>query len=127
MPAWIPGSYMIRDYARNVVSIRAESDGLDVPLEKTDKSTWRAAPVSRPLTIVAEIYAYADSRARIDASYMLMERLPGRALSDAPHVSARFYDRVLDTFSEEERKTFLSLLQKFTGNLTRVREEELLK
>jgi DNA-binding MarR family transcriptional regulator len=38
-----------------------------------------------------------------------------------------FYDRVLDTFSEEERKTFLSLLQKFTGNLTRVREEELLK
>ena len=61
MPAWIPGSYMIRDYARNVVSIRAESDGLDVPLEKTDKSTWRAAPVSRPLTIVAEIYAYDDS------------------------------------------------------------------
>ena len=27
LPAWIPGSYMIRDYARNVVSIRAESDG----------------------------------------------------------------------------------------------------
>ena len=38
MPAWIPGSYMIRDYARNVVAIRAESDGLAVPLEKTDKS-----------------------------------------------------------------------------------------
>ena len=61
MPAWIPGSYMIRDYARNVLSIRAESDGLDVPLEKTDKSTWVAGPVSRPLTIVAEIYGYDDS------------------------------------------------------------------
>ncbi|MDJ0939279.1 MAG: peptidase M61 [Woeseiaceae bacterium] len=61
MPAWIPGSYMIRDYARNVVSIRAESDGLDVPLEKLDKSTWRAEPVDRPLTLVAEIYAYDDS------------------------------------------------------------------
>ena len=25
MPAWIPGSYMIRDYAKHVVSVRAES------------------------------------------------------------------------------------------------------
>ena len=61
MPAWIPGSYMIRDYARNIVAIRAESDGLNVPLEKLDKSTWQAAAVSRPLTVVAEIYAYDDS------------------------------------------------------------------
>ena len=58
MPAWIPGSYMIRDYARNVVAIRAESDGLDVPLEKLDKSSWQAAPVQKPLTLVAEIYGY---------------------------------------------------------------------
>jgi len=58
MPAWIPGSYMIRDYARNVVSIRAESDGLDVPLTKLDKSHWRAEPVQKPLTLIAEIYAY---------------------------------------------------------------------
>jgi len=58
MPAWIPGSYMIRDYARNVVSIRAESDGRDVPLEKLDKSTWRAAPVKKPLILIAEIFAY---------------------------------------------------------------------
>ena len=61
MPAWIPGSYMIRDYARHVVGIRAESDGLDVPLTKLDKSRWQAAPVSRPLTVVAEIYAYDES------------------------------------------------------------------
>jgi predicted metalloprotease with PDZ domain len=58
MPAWIPGSYMIRDYARNVVSIRAESDGLDVPLTKLDKSRWRAAPAQKPLTLIAEIHAY---------------------------------------------------------------------
>ena len=58
MPAWIPGSYMIRDYARNVVSIRAESDGREVPLSKLDKSRWRAAPVQKPLTLIAEIFAY---------------------------------------------------------------------
>jgi len=58
MPAWIPGSYMIRDYARNVVAIRAEADGLDVPLTQLDKSRWRAEPVDRPLTLVARIFAY---------------------------------------------------------------------
>ena len=61
MPAWIPGSYMIRDYAKHVVTIRAESDGLDVPLEKLDKSRWRAAPVERELTVTAEIYAHDRS------------------------------------------------------------------
>jgi len=61
MPAWIPGSYMIRDYAKHVVAIRAESDGLPVTLEKLDKSRWQAAPTDRPLTIVAEIYAYDAS------------------------------------------------------------------
>ena len=58
MPAWIPGSYMIRDYARNVVAIRAESDGRDVALEKLDKSRWQARPVDRALTLVAEVFAY---------------------------------------------------------------------
>ena len=61
MPAWIPGSYMIRDYAKHVVSIRAESDGLEIALRKLDKSRWQAAPAERSLTIVAEIYAYDPS------------------------------------------------------------------
>ena len=45
LPAWTPGSYMIRDFARHVVSIRAESRGRPVALEKLDKHTWRAGPV----------------------------------------------------------------------------------
>ena len=58
MPAWIPGSYMIRDYAKHVVSARAESDGRDVTLRKLDKSRWQAEPVDRELTVIAEIYAH---------------------------------------------------------------------
>jgi predicted metalloprotease with PDZ domain len=61
MPAWIPGSYMIRDYARHVVAIRAESDGLAVGLRKLDKSRWQAEPAERELTVVAEIYAHDPS------------------------------------------------------------------
>jgi len=58
MPAWIPGSYMIRDYSRHVVAIRAESEGREIALQKTDKSSWLAEPCDAPLTVTAEIYAY---------------------------------------------------------------------
>jgi predicted metalloprotease with PDZ domain len=58
LPAWIPGSYMIREFARHVVSIRAESRGRPVELEKLDKNTWRAAPVAGALTVVSEVYAW---------------------------------------------------------------------
>jgi predicted metalloprotease with PDZ domain len=58
LPAWIPGSYLIRDFARHVVAIRGESRGARVPLVKTDKHTWRAAPCRGPLTVIAEVYAW---------------------------------------------------------------------
>lgn len=61
LPAWIPGSYMIRDYAKHVVGIRAESGGKPVTLTKIDKSRWQAAVADGPLCVVAEIYAYDES------------------------------------------------------------------
>jgi predicted metalloprotease with PDZ domain len=61
IPAWIPGSYMIRDYARNVISARAESDGKSVTLRKLDKSTWQAEKAERPLTLVLDVFAYDDN------------------------------------------------------------------
>jgi predicted metalloprotease with PDZ domain len=58
MPAWIPGSYMIRDYARHIVQVRAESNGEAVKLAKLDKSRWIADATGGPLTVTAEIYAH---------------------------------------------------------------------
>ncbi|WP_019139602.1 M61 family metallopeptidase [Noviherbaspirillum massiliense] len=58
LPAWIPGSYMIREFARNIVQIRAESAGKPVALEKLDKHTWQAEPCSGPLTLEYEVYAW---------------------------------------------------------------------
>ncbi len=57
IPAWIPGSYMIRDYAKHVVSIRAEADDLDIELVKVDKSSWQAGACESPITLIAEIHA----------------------------------------------------------------------
>ncbi|MFC4929158.1 M61 family metallopeptidase [Massilia sp. GCM10023247] len=58
LPAWIPGSYMIREFARNIVRMRAESNGVPVALTKLDKHSWRAAPVAGPLTLHYEVYAW---------------------------------------------------------------------
>ncbi|WP_263770217.1 M61 family metallopeptidase [Propionivibrio soli] len=60
LPAWIPGSYLIRDFARHIVSIRAEARGKPVALNKLDKHTWQADPVSagQPLTVICEVYAW---------------------------------------------------------------------
>jgi predicted metalloprotease with PDZ domain len=58
LPAWIPGSYMIREFARNIVRIRATAEGSDVALTKLDKHTWRAAPVAGPLVLHYQVYAW---------------------------------------------------------------------
>ena len=58
LPAWIPGSYMIREFARNIVRIRAEAAGEAVRLTKLDKHSWQAAPVAGPLTLHYEVYAW---------------------------------------------------------------------
>ncbi|GIZ53508.1 M61 family metallopeptidase [Noviherbaspirillum aridicola] len=58
LPAWIPGSYMIREFARNIVRIAAESNGEPVPLKKLDKHTWQAAPCRRRITVRYEVYAW---------------------------------------------------------------------
>lgn len=58
LPAWIPGSYMIREFARNIVQIRAESAGKAVRLKKIDKHTWRAAPCGGVLVLHYQVYAW---------------------------------------------------------------------
>ena len=58
LPAWIPGSYLIREFARNVVRIRARSARRAVALEKIEKHTWQAGRCEGPLTLTYEVYAW---------------------------------------------------------------------
>ena len=71
LPAWIPGSYMIREFARNIVRIAANCKGAKVALTKLDKHTWAAAPCAGPLTISYEVYAWDLSvrAAHLDQSH----------------------------------------------------------
>lgn len=84
LPAWIPGSYMLREFARNIVEIKAEAiaevkapvktqvkaevnvdaevkanpGAQVVVLTKLDKHTWRAAPCAGPLRLQYQVYAW---------------------------------------------------------------------
>jgi predicted metalloprotease with PDZ domain len=59
LPVWIPGSYMVREFARNIVTLRAVNEaGRKVRVEKIDKHTWQAAPVNGALTLRYEVYAW---------------------------------------------------------------------
>ncbi len=63
LPAWRPGSYLIRDYARQVVQLQAESGGEPVQARKINKHTWRVAPVTGELLVRIMVYA-ADPSVR---------------------------------------------------------------
>jgi predicted metalloprotease with PDZ domain len=58
LPIWIPGSYLVREFARHFVAVRAEAGGSPVPITKEAKDTWRVAPCVGPLTVIAKVYAF---------------------------------------------------------------------
>lgn len=58
LPNWIPGSYMIRDFAKNVVCLKATCGGRAVPAKKVGKSTWQLAPNAGEVKVEYQIYAW---------------------------------------------------------------------
>lgn len=59
LPAWIPGSYMIRDFAKNIIKISAKDDlGKNINIQKIDKQTWQVQAVSTMFTIQYQVYAF---------------------------------------------------------------------
>ncbi len=58
LPAWIPGSYMIRDFAKNIVTIQARCHDEAIALNKLDKQRWQAIPCDGPLELEYTVYAW---------------------------------------------------------------------
>lgn len=59
MPVWTPGSYLVREYERHIVSFSAVDDaGEPLDWHKIDKNTWRIAGRGNEQVVVAyEVYA----------------------------------------------------------------------
>jgi predicted metalloprotease with PDZ domain len=53
MAVWTPGSYLVREYSRNVEGISAATEtGEPLPIEKTVKNRWRIETRHAPLVVV---------------------------------------------------------------------------
>jgi predicted metalloprotease with PDZ domain len=61
LPSWIRGSYLVRDFAKHIVDLRACSGGKAVAIEKLDKRTFRCAPCEGELVLDYSVYAFDDS------------------------------------------------------------------
>ena len=73
-PAWIPGSYLIRDFSKQIESIEAYSIAgtrKKIALERIDNDHWRLPPVNGPIEVFTTVYAFDPS---VRAAYLDTER-----------------------------------------------------
>jgi predicted metalloprotease with PDZ domain len=58
MAVWTPGSYLVREYERNVEAVRAEGhDGAALPVEKSRKNRWKVSTNGAPaITVNYRVY-----------------------------------------------------------------------
>ena len=62
LPVWIPGSYLVREFARHLSALSARQGTRDVPLEQIDKATWLARCTGPGvLTVSYLVYAFDTS------------------------------------------------------------------
>ncbi len=62
LPVWIPGSYLVREFAKNLQRLAARQEGRAVPLHQVDKCSWQVDCVpSTPLVLTYEVYAFDNS------------------------------------------------------------------
>lgn len=61
LPSWIPGSYLIREFARHIVTVSASLAGTGVPVavQKTHKDRWQVACAEgADVVITSTVYAW---------------------------------------------------------------------
>ncbi len=62
LPVWIPGSYLVREFAKNLQRLKAQQNGKSVALTQLDKCSWQVAcKTDQPLVLHYEIYALDNS------------------------------------------------------------------
>jgi len=61
LPAWIPGSYLLRDFARHVVRVEAKSGRETLAAVKTGAAEWTVRGAGRTLIFTITVYALDQS------------------------------------------------------------------
>ncbi len=72
MPVWIPGSYLLREFERNVEGFTAvDANGRPLPWKKVRKNTWRVRLNGGTVQVRYRVYAFELS---VRTSYLDAER-----------------------------------------------------
>lgn len=58
LPAWLPGSYMIRDFAKHIVELSAFHDRQKLAVMRIDKQTWQVQASDGPIEVRYRVYAW---------------------------------------------------------------------
>jgi predicted metalloprotease with PDZ domain len=60
LPTWIPGSYMIREFSKNIINVEFAAPATGATVEQIDKNTWQICGVKprQKLTLIYDVYAY---------------------------------------------------------------------
>ena len=62
LPVWIPGSYLVREFARHLNHLQASQGGRPCPVRQADKSHWDIdCDPGQPLLLHYEVYAFDNS------------------------------------------------------------------
>ena len=62
LPVWIPGSYLVREFSKNLQHLTASQRGQPVPLRQLDKHRWEVqADPAAPLVLRYRVYAFDNS------------------------------------------------------------------
>jgi predicted metalloprotease with PDZ domain len=62
LPVWIPGSYLVREFVKNLQRLTARQEGRAVAVKQLDKCNWQIECVpSSPLVLSYEVYAFDAS------------------------------------------------------------------
>ncbi|PPE68129.1 M61 family metallopeptidase [Caldimonas caldifontis] len=72
LPVWIPGSYLVREFARHLQQLKARQGARSVALHQLDKCTWQArCSGTAALEIEYQVYAFDTS---VRAAYLDADR-----------------------------------------------------
>jgi predicted metalloprotease with PDZ domain len=85
LPAWIPGSYMIREYARNVERVTVTPEGGGAPFEppKRSKNRWRVRAGGAAFAASFRVYL---CRRSVRESWVCAERATLNPVNFLPYV-----------------------------------------
>ena len=92
LPVWIAGSYMVREFAKQITGISARQGQRAVAVHQLDKATWALdCEAGTPLTLHYQVHAHDDS---VRTAWLTTQRgffngtslcLQAEGLADVPH------------------------------------------